>query len=77
MHRVRTFSMFLAACAALVDWSAAATAAERPVWELRPYRVRVLVGRRRAAGVGGPSCRPLWPAAWPSGFPRFKAGRGT
>ena len=44
MHRVRTFSMFLAACAALSNWSAAATAAERPVWELRPYRVRVLVG---------------------------------
>jgi hypothetical protein len=43
MHRARAFSMFLAACAALAGW-AAATAAERPVWELRPYRVRVLVG---------------------------------
>ncbi len=34
---------FVAICAAIVAWPPAAGAAERPVWELRPYRVQVLV----------------------------------
>ena len=39
--------------------------------------IQVFVGVAAAAGVGRHNCRPLWPAAWPSGFRPFKAGHGT
>ena len=44
MHRTGSLWILIVAAAAIAHWPGAAAAAEPPVWELRPYRIAVLVG---------------------------------
>ncbi len=58
MHRTGSLPILILAAAALARGPVAAAAAEPPVWELRPYRIQVLVGV-----ASRPELAARWPAA--------------